>query len=1214
MDKNISLEGDVTFNGVALHELEARLPQCVAYVTQQDTHFATLTVKETLAFAHQFSGGSLSADAAARHLTGGSPEDNAAAVAAVRAMYAHQPELVTRQLGLQQCEDTLLGDEMLRGVSGGEKKRVTIGEMAFGNRFVALMDEITTGLDSAAAFDIVNMQRSLARQFRKTVVISLLQPSPEIFALFDDVLILNDGYVTYHGPCADVQQYFAGLGFVCPPRRDLADFLVDLGTDQQTQYEVALPSTTTVRGDSHPRLPSEFAELFAQSKSYREVQQQLQAPLDPAHAKDVEDHVLSLPEFHQSFWASTMTLARRQFVVTMRNRAFLRGKAVLVTVMALLYGSAFYQFDFKDVQVGMGVIFLSALYLALTQSPMLPLYYDARRVFYKQRRANFFPTSAFVLSIAASQIPMTLIETIVFGSIIYAMCGLAPSVGAFLTFELVLFTCSLSFAGIYYCVTCFTPNILVGKPLCLVWLLLGVIYAGFIVPYGQFPAYIEWLYWLDPISWGTRAIAISQYRSSRYDVDVYEGTNYKALYNKTMGEYYISFFDIETDKAWIGYGVLYSFAFYVTFMVLATVVLERKRLEAPSNVMLPSKAEEERGSYVVLTTPKGTNSKTNTESAVTVSITSHARHFTPVTVAFQDLWYTVPSPTDKNASMDLLKGVSGFALPGKMTALMGSTGAGKTTLMDVIARRKTGGSMRGKVLLNGYEATDTAIRRATGYCEQIDVHAESATFREAIEFSAFLRQGADVPDEVKHETVQECLELLGLEPIADRMVRGATMEQLKRLTIAVELAAQPSVLFLDEPTSGLDARSAKAIMEGVRKVADTGRTILCTIHQPSTEVFLLFDSVLLLKRGGETVFFGDVGREASRLIEYFERVPGVPRIEEGYNPSTWMLEVIGAGVEHAGAGADQRSAAASTDFVAVFKRSAEWRAAEAVLGREGVSTPSSSVGEIKFDNKRAASNWVQATMVMRRFFRMYWRTPTYNITRVCVGLFLGVLFGLTFFDSKFDTYQGINGGVGTLYVAIIFVGVVAMQSMIVLAAEVRPSFYRERASQTYNAFWYFLGFTVVEIPYVFFSTLLFAAIFFPMAGFTGLSNFFFYWVIMSLLGLVQVYLGQLFAFVLPTAEVAVLASVFVNSVFGLWAGFNPPGSAVPAGYRWLYDSTRSATLCILSGGSCWRIAQSATKRVVLSSRTSRTSLDLSQWRSIWIGSLRFATTTLATIS
>ncbi|ETO80147.1 hypothetical protein F444_05278, partial [Phytophthora nicotianae P1976] len=185
---------------------------------------------------------------------------------------------------------------------------------------------------------------------------------------------------------------------------------------------------------------------------------------------------------------------------------------------------------------------------------------------------------------------------------------------------------------------------------------------------------------------------------------------------------------------------------------------------------------------------------------------------------------------------------------------MGSSGAGKTTLMDVIAGRKTGGKITGQILLNGYPATDLAIRRSTGYCEQMDIHSESATIREALTFSAFLRQGADVPDSFKYDSVNECLELLDLHPIADQIIRGSSVEQMKRLTIGVELAAQPSVLFLDEPTSGLDARSAKLIMDGVRKVANTGRTVVCTIHQPSTEVFSVFDSLLLLKRGGETVF------------------------------------------------------------------------------------------------------------------------------------------------------------------------------------------------------------------------------------------------------------------------------------------------------------------------------------------------------------------------
>ncbi|KAL4167778.1 hypothetical protein KRP22_013262 [Phytophthora ramorum] len=271
------------------------------------------------------------------------------------------------------------------------------------------------------------------------------------------------------------------------------------------------------------------------------------------------------------------------------------------------------------------------------------------------------------------------------------------------------------------------------------------------------------------------------------------------------------------------------------------------------------------------------------------------KHFVPVTVAFKDLWYTVPDPSNPKDTIDLLKGISGYALPGTITALMGSSGAGKTTLMDVIAGRKTGGKITGQILLNGHPATDLAIRRSTGYCEQMDIHSESATIREALTFSAFLRQGVDVPDSNKYDSVNECLDLLDLHPIADQIIRGSSVEQMKRLTIGVELAAQPSVLFLDEPTSGLDARSAKLIMDGVRKVADTGRTVVCTIHQPSTEVFSVFDSLLLLKRGGETVFAGELGKNASEMIAYFEGIDGVTKLEDNYNPATWMLEVIGAG-------------------------------------------------------------------------------------------------------------------------------------------------------------------------------------------------------------------------------------------------------------------------------------------------------------------------------
>ncbi|OWY93269.1 Pleiotropic drug resistance protein transporter, partial [Phytophthora megakarya] len=207
LEKRVTVEGDITYNGVPQGELGSRLPQFVTYVDQHDVHFPTLTVKETLEYAHTFTGGELHRRGEDL-LTNGTTEENLEALKTVQTLFQHFPEIVIEQLGLQNCQDTIIGNAMLRGVSGGERKRVTTGEMEFGMKYMTLMDEISTGLDSATAFDIITTQRSIAKTLGKTVVISLLQPSPEIFALFDNVLILNAGEVMYHGPRDQALPYF----------------------------------------------------------------------------------------------------------------------------------------------------------------------------------------------------------------------------------------------------------------------------------------------------------------------------------------------------------------------------------------------------------------------------------------------------------------------------------------------------------------------------------------------------------------------------------------------------------------------------------------------------------------------------------------------------------------------------------------------------------------------------------------------------------------------------------------------------------------------------------------------------------------------------------------------------------------------------------------------------------------------------------------------
>ncbi|TMW61700.1 hypothetical protein Poli38472_010763 [Pythium oligandrum] len=1152
-NKHVKIEGDITYNGTAPVEIKNRLSQLVSYVPQRDHHLPTLTVKETLEFAHQCCGGVASSQHLESLCTKGTAEENQAAIQALRSLSEHHPDVVIQQLGLEKCQDTVVGDAMLRGVSGGERKRVTTGEMLFGSNVVSFMDEISTGLDSAATFDIIKTQRSVAKNLRKTVVIALLQPSPEVFALFDDVLILNDGHVMYHGPRETVNEYFRHLGFERPESRDVADYLLDLGTHQQHQYEVARSD-----GSKHPRKAREFGEIFRNSLIYQEMVAYIDGPLDPELLKDQEELAKLVPEFHQSFWTSTWLLTKRELTTMTRNLSFFFGHFVTMAIIALLYASSYWKIDAKNPQVILGLFQAIALYLAFVQNAQVPVFMTMRDTFYRQRGANFYRSSEYVAGRLISQMPVSLLEAVLFAIITYWMCGFVGSTSAFVVFVLILFLNSMVYMAIHFVLVAAAPDLHVVEPISMVFIMLSSLFSGFIMAKSQIPDYVIWIHWMNPCTWIISSLAINQYRHPEFDVCSYDGIEYCTRYNMTMSEYTLELFSLPYGKEWLWYGIIYLAGVTLVCMVGASLALEYKRYENPHNTTLggedDTKPLEEDSSlisvdsdskiqYSLVQTPRSGVSK-NVDVNIDVRTSSYTHQIAPVTLTFRDLWYSVPDPANPKEELNLLKGINGFALPGKMTALMGSSGAGKTTLMDVIAGRKSGGKIKGQNLLNGHEATDLTIRRATGYCEQMDIHAESSTIREALTFSAFLRQDSNVPLSAKYDSVEECLDLLGLRPIADQIVRGSSVEQMKRLTIGVELAAQPSVLFLDEPTSGLDARSAKLIMTGIRKVADTGRTVVCTIHQPSTEVFLLFDNLLLLKRGGQTVYFGNLGENGRELIQHFEEIPGVTPIEEGYNPSTWMLEVIGAGVGN--------TANDGVDFVEYFNSSEKAKLLEQTLSREGVGHPVPGVGPLLFEFKRAASEWTQAKILTQRFLDLYWRTPSYNISRALITVFVGLIGGLSLLDVDYKSYQGINSGQGMIFLTTLFVGSTTFFSSIPFTMESRASFYRERAAQTYNTFWYFIGASVAEIPYVFSIVFVFTVCFFPMAGFSGATNFFVYWITLSLHVVGLAFIGQLLAFSFPKIEIAATVANFVNTLLLQFMGFSPPSTDIPSGYHWLY--------------------------------------------------------------
>jgi ATP-binding cassette, subfamily G (WHITE), member 2, PDR len=211
------------------------------------------------------------------------------------------------------------------------------------------------------------------------------------------------------------------------------------------------------------------------------------------------------------------------------------------------------------------------------------------------------------------------------------------------------------------------------------------------------------------------------------------------------------------------------------------------------------------------------------------------------------------------------------------------------------------------------------------------------------------------------------------------------VEQRKRLTIGVELAARPALLlFLDEPTSGLDSQTAWSICNLLRKLANNGQAILCTIHQPSALLFQEFDRLLFLVAGGQPVYFGEIGQDSRTLISYFERQGAHPCPPQA-NPAEWMLQVVGAAP----------GAVAARDYADAWRESPEYQAMKDHLAHLKTA-PEKEVSDVKTASKEnnksrayhefSAPFWTQLKLCTYRVFQQYWRTPTYIYSKLALCL------------------------------------------------------------------------------------------------------------------------------------------------------------------------------------------------------------------------------------
>ncbi|KAG5776548.1 hypothetical protein H9Q73_009789 [Fusarium xylarioides] len=336
----------------------------------------------------------------------------------------------------------------------------------------------------------------------------------------------------------------------------------------------------------------------------------------------------------------------------------------------------------------------------------------------------------------------------------------------------------------------------------------------------------------------------------------------------------------------------------------------------------------------------------------------------------------------------ILKNISGYVRRGELTALCGASGAGKTTLLTALSQTNFAGSIVGGEVLVDDQPPSSSYRKTVGFAQQMDLHDGTATVREALEFSALLRQPKHYSRAEKLAYVSKVLDLLDLNDVQDALIGeddgGLGVERLKR--IGVELAVRPEILFADEPTSGLDSQGASRIVHYLNTLARQGQAIVVTIHQPSALVFSQFDNLLALSSEGNQLYFGKV----TEALPYFARNGAT--CPEGANPGEFILETVGAGV-------NARTSDKGSNWASTWAASSEATA----IGREiaiSSDTPkglSPAIDE-ESTSDHNASVVLQTLLLTKRMLLNQWRSPPYIYSKIWVHVISAILVGFTFFQ------------------------------------------------------------------------------------------------------------------------------------------------------------------------------------------------------------------------
>ncbi|MED6135402.1 ABC transporter G member 15 [Stylosanthes scabra] len=459
-------------------------------------------------------------------------------------------------------------------------------------------------------------------------------------------------------------------------------------------------------------------------------------------------------------------------------------------------------------------------------------------------------------------------------------------------------------------------------------------------------------------------------------------------------------------------------------------------------------------------------------------------------LVWEDLTVVVPNFGNGGHTRRLLNGLNGYAEPNRLMAIMGPSGSGKSTLLDSLAdvvawydsnhamleyNNNELGRVARNVILSGNVLLNGKKRRldygGVAYVTQEDILLGTLTVRETICYSANLRLPSTMSKEEVNEIVEGTIMEMGLEDCGDRIIgnwhlRGISGGEKKRLSIALEILTRPSLLFLDEPTTGLDSASAYFVVHTLRNIAHDGKTVIASIHQPSSEVFQLFDDLFLLS-GGQTIYFGP----AENSVEFFGKA-GFP-CPSRRNPSDHFLRCINSDFDAvtttimASQRIHEQKSCMNLSTAAVKAKLIEryhW-SEYATAARTRIKQISNIEGHDSESKNRRQAKWgKQLTTLTRRSFVNMYRDVGYYWIRLAIYIALSLSVGTIFFDVG-TSYRAIfaRGACGAFISGFMtFMSIGGFPSFI----EEMKVFYKERLNGYYGISVYILSNFLSSFPFV----------------------------------------------------------------------------------------------------------------------------------------------------